>query len=171
MSNIILGNNNTKFKVGGNDCTIYLGTTLLYSPTPPHNYSLDYLTFEPISSAVTFSNSTQELSYSLDSGSTWSTLPATNTVTVDVGEKIMLKGTFGGGDDDDYGNKFISSGGTWEAYGNVLSLIYGDNFTASTSSAVTSSRFINLFRDCTDLVSVDNLKMPALTAAEKSLKV
>lgn len=35
MSNIILGDNNTTFKVGGNDCSIYLGTTLVYSPTPP----------------------------------------------------------------------------------------------------------------------------------------
>ena len=35
MSNMILGNANTKYKVGSGDCSIYLGTTLLYSPTQP----------------------------------------------------------------------------------------------------------------------------------------
>lgn len=43
MSNIILGNSDTKFKVGGNDCSIYLGTTLLYSggtqPRLPSGYT------------------------------------------------------------------------------------------------------------------------------------
>ena len=32
---IKIGNNTTVFKVGSGDCTIYLGNTLLYSPTPP----------------------------------------------------------------------------------------------------------------------------------------
>lgn len=43
MGNMILGNTNTKFKVGGNDCSIYLGTILLYSggtqPRLPSGYT------------------------------------------------------------------------------------------------------------------------------------
>lgn len=43
MSDIILGNSNTTFKVGSSDCTIYLGDTLLYpteEPTPSYPYAL-----------------------------------------------------------------------------------------------------------------------------------
>ena len=58
MSNIILGNNsNLQFKVGGNDCTIYLGTTLLYSggtqPRLPSGYTeVEYITSENLSTSV-----------------------------------------------------------------------------------------------------------------------
>ena len=136
--------------------------------TAPIDYTKEYLTFEPISSAVVFRNSTKTFQYSLDYGSTWTSINTGNTVTVNVGEKMMVKATFGRGDDDNNGNKFIVSGGTWKAYGNVLSLVGSDNYTATT--AISSYQLINLFRDCTTLVDVDNLKMPAYTASDLSIR-
>lgn len=134
----------------------------------PIDYTKTYLTFEPISSAVAFRNSTKTFQYSLDYGSTWTTLTTANTVTVNVGQKMMVKGNFGAGSDDNNGNKFITSGGTWKAYGNVLSLVDSDNYTATT--AISSYQLINLFRDCTTLVDVDNLKIPAYTVSDLSIR-
>lgn len=134
----------------------------------PIDYTKTYLTFEPISSAVNFRNSTKQFQYSLDFGSTWTTLTTANTVTVNVGQKMMVKGSFTAGSDDNNGNKFIASGGTWKAYGNVLSVIGGDNYMATTD--ISSSQLINLFRDNTTLVNIDNLKMPAYTADSKAIR-
>lgn len=39
---IKIGNNTTVFKVGSDDCKIYLGNTLLYSPTPSYKWLATY---------------------------------------------------------------------------------------------------------------------------------
>ena len=99
MSNTIkLGNLNiSSFKVGGSDCSIYLGTVKVYPQDSPTDYSTQYLTCRVQGGTyfiVTKSNyAGQKIEYSLDSGSTWVTLSGNNTPTVPDGGTIMFKGT------------------------------------------------------------------------------
>lgn len=59
MSNIFLGDiSNLQFKVGGDDCSIYLGTTLLYPtpPTPSHDSIIEYTASSKLSETTTMSS-------------------------------------------------------------------------------------------------------------------
>jgi len=85
-----------------------------------------YLTFEALEDG-TFKFYNKAVSYSADNGLTWTELPAnTSTGTIHQGEKILWKGT------NNYyyiKNGQIKSSGRFNAEGNIMSLIYGDNFT------------------------------------------
>ena len=136
-----------------------------YHPTPPHDYSQDYLTFVTQDSDVTFwtrgaGGSSKQYSYSLDSGATWTELPTYSTssaFTVSANHKVMWKGDTFGHADTTY---FASSGGTWIAEGNVMSLIYGDDFSGQTDLG-RYSVLGELFRSCSGLTSAENLILPA----------
>ena len=113
------------------------------SYTPPvHDYSKDYLTFEALED-TTFKFTRNALEYSVDDGSTWVELPAsTNTPTVASGDKIMFKksnsksiGTF-------------SSTGKFNVSGNIMSLLYGDDFDGQISLSGKDRVFAMLFYNC-----------------------
>lgn len=124
----------------------------------PIDYTKEYLTFEPISSAVSFTHREQQFQYSLDNGNTWSSITSSaNTVTVGVGQKMLLKGTFLNNNDDDQ-NCFVAEGGTWKAYGNLLSLLYGDNFRNVTT--LDRSGLLFAFYHCQNLIDISNLTIP-----------
>ena len=166
MSNFILGDLNTKFKVGGDDCSIYLGTTLLYSggtpPTPPAPH--DYLTFIATESG-TFKFSGNSINYSLDSGTTWTSLASnTSSPTVSAGSKIMWKAS--GLTPTSSGIGRFSSTSSFEVEGNVMSLYYGDDFEGEVSLSGKSNAFKNLFINCTGITSAENLVLPATTLSD-----
>ena len=91
---IKIGDIDVDIKIGSADAKLYLGDTLVYggdSPTPPHDYSQDYLTFvstEPY--GCTFSCTNNSISYSIDNGSTWGNL-AVETPIVMYNEKMLVK--------------------------------------------------------------------------------
>lgn len=156
-------------KIGQSDVdAVYVGQSKVWpNGTPPIDYTKEYLTFEPISSAVTFAYKKATVNYSLDSGTTWNSITTSQTVTVNVGEKIMWRATLGSSSDD--GNpRFTASGGTWKAYGNLLSMIGNSNFSATTT--VTTNRLQWLFSFCDNLVDIDNLKIPATTVNTLGLR-
>lgn len=126
--------------------------------TPPIDYTQEYLTFEPISSAVTYSHGIQTFQYSLDDGETWSTCTTSQTVTVNVGQKMKLKGSFNNINQDRDTNRFTATGGTWKAYGNLLSLLYGDTFASVT--VLGKDGLLFCFYHCQNLIDIDNLKIP-----------
>ena len=141
------------------------GINVSILPVNQIDYADNYLTFKAKENGTfKFSGSTtaNTLQYSLDNGTTWNNLTDnTNTPTVNSGSSIMFKGNCvpsSGGI-----GKFISSG-LFDVEGNVMSLIYGDNFGGQTtlSSAYT---FYNLFQSCTRLTSAENLSLPATTLA------
>ena len=88
------------------------------------------------------------------------------TINVVEGDKIQFRGN-----NIQYGtgalkyNSFSGSTASFEVEGNIMSLIYGDNFKdkLTISSAYT---FTGLFRDCANLVSAENLILPATTLAK-----
>ena len=146
----------------------YLGDTLVWPDgTPPSPYAGQYLTFiAQEAGTFKFSGSTtaNTLQYSLDSGTTWTTLPHnTNSPTVQSGSSIIWKGS----------NLRINSGignfrssGKFEAQGNIMSLIYGDSFTGQTSLSGKPSVFQALFAECSGITSAENLILPATTLGE-----
>lgn len=111
------------------------------------------------------------LSYSTDDGTNWTTISIDNTaknLIVDlpvIGDKVLLKGS---------GNRLgVGISGcsfncikTYKVYGNIMSLLYGDNFTNQTT-LTTNGAFSYLFSrqrgGFSYLVDASNLKLPATT--------
>ena len=136
------------------------------------DYYTQYLTFvaiEPIQvkfSGATVNDVVNTVEYSLDSGTTWNNLiQDTYTDTIPSGNKIMFKGnckTTGG--IGSHMGKFKTSGGTFNVEGNVMSLLFDDNFIGQTSLSGYDGAFVNLFEDC-KVVKANNLMLPATTLA------
>ena len=157
----------SSFKVGVADCSIYLGVTKLYPQDTPHNYYNDYLTFEAIESGTfTFIGyNGNSLSYSLDSGSTWTTLASgVNSPTVSAGSKILWKGSnlLIGTSSDDPGIGRFTSSGNFNVEGNIKSLFLGDNFAQDTDLTPYDWLFSNLFDGCTKIINAENMKFPTV---------
>lgn len=166
---IKLGNLDVEsFKVGSGDCSIYLGTTLLYSggtPPAPHDYSTDYLTVRALGSGnVKWSGSTTSntLSYSTDNGATWSSPSSEITVPVNSGDAVLFKGECTPNTNKGIG-RFSGTTANFDVEGNIMSLLYGDNFVGQTSLGGANFIFRNLFNSCTSLASAENLSLPATT--------
>lgn len=145
-------------------------------PTPPaHDYSQDYLTFVALEdSTFSFMKSTildpetsepietPDIQYSLDSGSTWTTLSGdgeTQTPTVTTGNKILWKGELVS-DTQGMGAGVFGAVGSFNAEGNVMSIVSGDSFTAATAMTV-DYQLANLFRNNYGIISAENLVLPA----------
>ena len=110
--------------------------------------------------------SANTLSYSLDSGSTWTALASdTSSPTVASGSKIMWKGSglTSSSSDYPYGIGKFSSTGNFTVEGNIMSLLYGDNFSGQTDLTGNGYTFANLFSGCTGITSAENLSLPATT--------
>lgn len=124
----------------------------------------EYLTFVVLEDS-TFKLTRNSVDYSLDDGSTWTTLPAnTSTPTVASGSTIMWKGTLTPSAWNGIGI-FYSTGGTFNVKGNVMSLLYGDNFIGQTDLTGKDFAFLRLFNNATKLVDASNLILPATTLA------
>ena len=156
----------TKFYLGNSDdVKIYLGETLLYPKSTPPTVK-DYLrfvakdsgtfTFTPKSDAA----SGNVMSYSLDSGSTWTS--ANTTSTVQSGDVVFIKG-------EDFAIRANAGIGTFsstcdfDVEGNVMSLLYGDNFEGETDLTGKDYALMNLFSGCTTVINADKMELPATT--------
>ena len=134
-----------------------------YVPPTPGYYENQYLTFEAIEDGTfTFTGtSSNSLSYSLDDGHTWTALASGSaSPTVTAGNKIMWKGTC---TPSNNGIGIFSSTGTFNAYGNTMSIVHGDNFQNSTT--ISGYQFRYLFK-VTKVVNAENLVLPATSLAE-----
>ena len=130
------------------------------------DYSKDYLTFTALED-TTFTFTQNALQYSLDDGTTWFTLDEyTNTPTITAGNKIMWKGI-----PDligvESGIGAFSATGNFEVSGNIMSLLYGDNFIGQTDLTGKNWVFSDLFVDNSKLINAENLILPATTLEER----
>ena len=138
---------------------------------PPVNpYTSQYLTIEALTSgtvtirATYYVNLEKEISYSIDNGTTWTTMTTSETEqsfgNLNAGDKILLKG-----ENEAYGNSYNQNrfGGTANVkiYGNIMSLVYGDNFVGQTTLN-TGYNFNYLFSQA-NVVNAENLILPATT--------
>lgn len=163
---IKLGNIDAKYiKVGSDDCKVYLGDTLLYPQSQPHDYSQDYLTFVALNNGTfSFSGTSTAncLSYSTDSGTTWSE-PARyiTTPTITNGNTVMWKGNLRPVRSN--GSGTFSATNNFNAEGNVMSCLFGDEFSGQTDLTEYSYAFNKLFSGNTKIISAENLIIPATT--------
>ena len=130
---------------------------------PPHDYSKDYLTIETLEAGDLSLSGAKRYSfnYSLDNGSTWNVLANNQTVAVNAGEKVLLKANTPHADyETGIGN--ISYSGQFNLYGNIMSLVYGDDFIGQETIS-DGYQFYKLFRSNTTLISAENLILPATT--------
>lgn len=137
------------------------------------DFSREYLTIVPLEPAViTYYTAIYEerrpISYSLDGGSTWieGTTDSSGTViTANTGQKVMFKGNLLTQDEYmQYVGDFKTNGYRCNVQGNVMSLLYGDNFIGQTN--LYSTEFMWLFED-TQIVNAHNLILPATALTEK----
>ncbi len=139
---------------------------LMYASTEPTDYSTHYLTFTALDSGSFdyYSNDENGLvSYSTDNGQTWSTPSASvNIASVAADDVIMWKGTYDPSiiTGSSIGQFYAS--GNFEVEGNILSLVYGDNFAGQTSSVNLQS----MFADNYYIISAENLVLPATTLTD-----
>ena len=126
-----------------------------WTPTPTSGY----LTFNMLDdAAIKFSKS--GLSYSFD-GERWAELEADEYIYLSSGDTVMWKGELT--PTSAYGIGTFWSDGDYEAEGNIMSLLYGDNFENKTSLSGKNSAFRSLFASNTNIVNAENLILPATT--------
>ena len=137
----------------------------------PSDYSMRYLTFESLEddNEVYLSRYTyivQTVYVSTDNGVTWVEKQAKNLnvlATLNKGEKMLIKANNAAyADSNTYSHFQVKK--QYIVYGNIMSLVYGDNFIGQTQ-LLSSYTFRNLFGDIGlhTLISAENLILPATT--------
>ena len=132
------------------------------------NWDKEYLTFIPIDDCTfTFSQrGTGPLYYSIDSGTTWT---SGTSVSVSSGIKVMWKGSMtpnrstSTSDYTDTGIGTFSATGQFKVRGNIMSLLYDDDFIGKVTLA-GYWWFTSLFENST-IASASKLSLPAITLA------
>ena len=165
---------------------LYYGSTLLWPLK--RDYSKEYLTIEAVDNSVLVSfragatsgmSVSKDIQYSKDKSS-WTTVtfgPPENTpnVVLDKGEKLYLKGdnlTYSDYSDDDNTQfyhcniKITGDNSNTKLYGNIMSLLYADNF-ANQTTLYNRCAFRSLFSSSTALTDASNLILPATTLSEE----
>ena len=139
-----------------------------YTPVP--DYSKNYFTtVAKTSGTISFSGSTtaNTLSYSKDNGATWSSpMQKPSATTLTAGDKVLWKGECE--PDSYFGIGMFTAASTsaqFDVEGNVMSLLFGDNFKGQTSLVGKNDAFSRLFHNNTKVISAENLSLPATTLA------
>ena len=150
------------------------------TPTPPtpsgdtSAYTDMYLTIEALNDGniiwkASSTSLTRTIQYSKDDGVNWTSVTSTTggtEIPVSAGDVVLFKGSNGYYGTDLYANSFGYTTSICKVYGNIMSLIYGDNFTDKTTLG-NNYTFISLFAqfehnfDNGYLVDVSNLILPA----------
>lgn len=133
----------------------------------PGPISSNYFTLEAIDSGtITWALQDLTVQYSKNGGS-WETMNSGTSISVVSGDTVAFKATNSGyawdmiidGQPVDAPMP-ISSTAHINAKGNIMSLIYGDDF-ATAMTLTNWSNFLGLFSGCTTLVSAGELELPA----------
>ena len=113
----------------------------------------------------TFSFTGNDINYSLNNGATWSVLQnGESTPTIEEGTDIMWKATLTPSSSSEIGT--FSSTGSFIVEGNVMSLIYGDDFIDEVDLTGKDNVFYGLFSGCSGMTDATNLSLPATTLTE-----
>ena len=146
------------------------------TPEPPiytgetGDYVSQYFTVEFISGGTFgYSGTTAHTSfdYSKDSGLTWNTLSNNVDATFNAGETVLMRGEYRDHYKDGWGGSEpmgrldgvrFRSNAVFNFYGNILSLVYCNDFREQTSSWTTKARdYISIFSGMDGLISAENL--------------
>jgi hypothetical protein len=150
MAQAILGNPKLKFIKG-----------MFYMPIPDPEQK--YLTFEALEDGLQIKLSTNDCQYSLDD-MTWINLPAnTNTPTINRDQKIYFRGNLTPTTSAGIGTFNISE--RCNISGNIMSLLFRDNFEGQTDLTGYDYAFYKLFNNCNNIIDASQLILPATTLA------
>lgn len=163
VTNIYLGSTPVK--------EVYMGTKLIW-PTGAFDYSTEYLTIESLEDGNQIGiveSGRPSISISRDK-QTWTTVTpdATPTyfITLNAGEKVYIKGSNNAYSDLWSEQDYFTSTGKFNVSGNIMSLLYEDDFQNKTTLQ-SSSTFRRLFANANKLVSAEHLVLPATTLDER----
>lgn len=154
-----------------------------FNPPTPSGYTNQYLTFEVISggtlkwaSAIDDATYTKTIEYSINGGS-WSAITSTyNGTPIDLNDGDVIR--FRGNNtsyctkisDTRFNSNFFRTPSyilKFKVYGNIMSLIYGDEFADKTSFPLNSNyNFLRLFSFNKGMVDASNLVLPATACTE-----
>ena len=130
------------------------------------DYSKEYLTFYVVGSGGSFSFSGNDLQYSIDDGETWNTLTnGESTQELSEGDTIKWKQT-GLTPLSGTGIGTFQSTVDFNAYGNIMSLYYGDDFIGEVDLSGKHYAFRRLFQGNGHIIDASNLSLPATTLSE-----
>lgn len=120
----------------------------------------DYLAFTAVNGPSVFNFYGGDLYYSLNNGSSWTLLPAgTDTPTVAEGETILWKGNLVAGNNGSGTFRVTSSSG-FNASGNLMSIVYGDNFEGQ-DTVTYDYQFAILFQNNAWLIDASEMVVPS----------
>lgn len=174
----ILVINDNPFRLWGED---YDGSEPEPKPQPDTEYSNQYLTFENLSNTWDYlefiipkgitTDLVTSVSYSVDDGRTWTTVNNSNDnrITVNIENrplhsKVLFKGIakqyYYLGENEYW--CYFNSDNQFKVYGNIMSMIYGDDFADKTVFPNNShSNFKQIFKSWTSLIDSSDLILPA----------
>ena len=116
------------------------------------------LTLDIVSAGtVSYNGYASPMYYSTDNGATWNGGQNSFSVNANAGDKVMLKcttSTLSG-----CTKAFSASTAYFNVRGNIMSVLYGDNFSGQTTLNGKASCFHNLFEK-SNVVSAENLILP-----------
>ena len=140
-------------------------------PAPPveHDYSGDYLTFRIQTSGTicwkAFGNLAKTIEYKINNGE-WTSITSTSggaTIPIDKDDIVRFRGN-----NEVYATKrdvysgFEGGTATYDIEGNIMSLLYGDDFADSKTLPDREYIFCSLFKKA-PVISAENLVLPATT--------
>lgn len=128
------------------------------APTPTPVYSAMPFTIEALGSG-SFNINLADVSYSTDKGSTWETTTGATTINLSSGDTVQF--LHSGASNSMLGN---NTGITFNVYGNIMSLLYEDNYIGQTS--IDANRAFFQLLKASNVVEADNLILPALSLTE-----
>ena len=155
----------------------------VYSPF--HHYENDYLTFNIRTAGKVYwranGSLTKTIDYSLNNGE-WTTITSSAipvTINVAVNDVIRFRGVnpsyatsksaysgFGQGEAGTSGQStYDSDAAEFDIEGNIMSLVYGDNFIGQTTFNGGTYNFCSIFKKA-KCYSAENLVLPAMTLRE-----
>ena len=134
-------------------------------PTPPP--ARDYLAFRIHSSGTicwkAFGNLTKTIEYRINNGA-WTSITSTSggaTISVEKGDLVRFRGsnTAYATSNSAYSG-FEGGSATYDIEGNIMSLLYGDDFAGNTTLPDNNYIFCSLFKKA-PVISAENLILPA----------
>ena len=130
-----------------------------------NNYkeNLEYFCIEALEDGLQAKLSVNACEYSLDRN-TWNNLSAaTNTPAVNTGDKIYFRGNLTPTSSNGIGTFTISK--KCNVKGNIMSLLYGDDFEEQNDLTGKNYTFYKLFYNCTKIADASELVLPATKLA------
>ena len=128
---------------------------------PGISNKIEYFTIEALEDGLTASLSSNNCEYRVDNGE-WKSLAKTiNTVAINKGQTLSFKGNLTPTSSNGIGKFAISN--KCNLKGNIMSLLYGDDFVDKIDLTGKDYAFFFLFNRCTNVIEAHRLVLPAIT--------